>query len=372
MIAERTRDKIAAARRKGKWTGGPAPLGYDVIDRKLVVNAAEAELVRYIFELYLTKRSAVAVAHTLNAEGRPTKQQVTKAGKVRGLREWDKNAVLHVLRSPVVAGLMPYKGEVHQGEHEAILDRGTYEEVQVLLDGGSGDQKRWGRNPKYILTGLLFCARCGAAFTPASTRTGDREYRYYRCGTRDRMGRDACESRQLPAPAIEDFVIQRVREALADGTIAADVAKAASERIEHMRKALLKEREALPAQIAAMATGGKRLVETASNMTGVGRRLLDSKLQETGDQLGRLERRLWDVQRKLAQLNQAKLEVSWVEGCLRTFDKVWDTLTPENRGRLVRAVISRVEVNEPENQVKAYVTNLATGIDALVEGAEAA
>ncbi|HEY3445056.1 MAG TPA: recombinase zinc beta ribbon domain-containing protein [Myxococcales bacterium] len=373
MISERTRDKIAAARRKGKWTGGPAPLGYDVLDRKLVVNAAEADLFRHIIDLYLEKRSAVAVAHALNAEARPTKQQVTKAGRVRGSTTWDKDSVLHLLRSPVQAGLTPYKGEVHEGEHKAILDRRVHEQVQALLDAGCKERKLWGRNPNYILTGLLYCARCKAPFTPASTRKGETEYRYYRCGTVDKMGRGACESRQLPAPSIERFVINQIRKALADGTLAADVASAVNKRIEAIRGPLLKEREQLPGQIAALSAGGKRLVETASKATGAGQRLLDEKLQETGEKLGKLEQRLWDVQRKLVQLDHAKLEVAWVESCLTSFDKVWDTLTPENRGRLVRAVISRVEVDEKANKVEAFVADLNAGVEALVGGtAEAA
>src|SRR5690606_25275920 len=66
MISERTRDKIAGARRRGKWTGGPVPLGYRVEDKKLVVVESEAQLVRDIFSLYLERRSALAVAQRLN------------------------------------------------------------------------------------------------------------------------------------------------------------------------------------------------------------------------------------------------------------------------------------------------------------------
>ena len=372
MIAERTRDKIAAARRKGKWTGGPAPLGYDVVDRKLIVNVAEADLVRRIFDLYLVKRSAVAVAQALNAESRTTKHQVTKEGKSRGAREWDKNSVLHILRSPIPAGLVPCGKEVFDGEHQAIVNRGTFEHVQGLINAGCKERHRWGRNPDYLLTGLLRCARCGAAFTPASTRTGSREYRYYRCSTRDKQGREACESSPLPAGAIEDFVVEHVREALADGKLAAEVTESTKASIAKLRSTLQEERASLPTKIAALSTDGKRLVETASNVSGTGRRLLDGKLQETGDQLGRLEQRLVEVQRRLALLDQIELEASWVTSCLSRFDTIWETLSAENRGRLVRAVISRVEVDEPKNDVRTYLADLGTSLDDLVGGAEEA
>jgi DNA invertase Pin-like site-specific DNA recombinase len=115
MIGERTRDKMAAARRKGKWTGGPPPLGYDVVDRKLVVNEAEAALVRRLFDLYLDLRSAGAVARALNTECRTTKHHVSIKGTSHGAREWDKPSVLKVLRNPIPAGLMSCHDEVHEG-----------------------------------------------------------------------------------------------------------------------------------------------------------------------------------------------------------------------------------------------------------------
>lgn len=375
MIAERTRDKITMARRKGKWTGGPTPLGYDVVERKLVVNESEATLIQRIYELYLAKRSAVAVAHALNAEHRTTKHHVSKNGKIRGARAWDKNAVLHILRSPIPAGLMPCGNEVHEGEHKAIVERKLYERVQALLAEGTKHLKRWGRNPEYILTGLLRCALCDQAFSPASTRKNNREYRFYRCSTRDKKGSDketgGCPARPLPARAIEEFVIERVREALADGKLAGEVTAAVTKRLAHQRAALDTERAELPTLIATTSSEGKRLVESASNVTGAGRRLLDVKLQEVGDKLGRLESRFAEVQRKLALLDELEIESGWVGTCLQNFDRIWDTLGAENRARLVRAVISRVEVNEPNNDVRAFLTDLGPNVDDLAGAVEA-
>ncbi|MCU0663717.1 MAG: recombinase family protein [Myxococcota bacterium] len=360
MISERTRDKIAASRRKGKWTGGPAPLGYDVVDRKLVVNDTEAALVRRIYDLYLDTRSAMAVAKTLNAQHQTTKHRIGKSGASRGAREWDKNSVLQILSSPISAGLMSSGGEVYDGEHSSIVERSLYDRVQALLaDSGGRGAIRHGRNPEYLLTGILRCARCGQAFTPASTRRkSGKVYRYYRCSTRDKKGRTACASAPLPAVAIESFVVERIREALAEGDLILAVAEAASARLRSERKPLEAERAKLPHQIATLSTEGKRLVETASSMNGSARRLLDAKLQEVGDQLGRLEARLNEVQRRLAMLKDIELETQWVERCLAHFDKVWDTLSPDNRTRLVRAVVARVEVDEPNGDVRAFLTDL--------------
>jgi DNA invertase Pin-like site-specific DNA recombinase len=369
MIGERTRDKMAAARRKGKWTGGPPPLGYDVVDRKLVVNEAEAALVRRIFALYLERRSAVAVARALNAESQTTKHHVSTSGNDHGARAWDKQAVLHVLRNPIPAGLMSCHGEVHEGQHQAIIDEVTVRRVQSLLDERGGERTQWGRNPEYILTGIIRCAHCGQAYTPASTRRGKREYRYYRCSKREKMGADACMAGPLPAQAIEDFVVARIREALADGTLAAEVTREVQEHLAGQRASLMAERRELPSKIAALSSEGKRLVETMSNVKGAGQRLLDVNLQEVGEQLGRLEARLREVEHRLSLLDGCELETEWVSRCLADFNLVWDTLSSENRGRLVRAVIERVEVDEPKGDVRTFIANLGSGIEVIVSTA---
>lgn len=175
MIAERTRDKIAAARRRGKWTGGPVPIGYDVVDRRLVVNELEAVVVRELFDLYEQHRSALTVAKLLNERGRTTKRYCSAKGRVREGRPWRKDSVLRVLRNPVLAGKMPIGDELHEGEHEAVIEPERHARVRALLGARSRERKRTGRNLAYLLTGLLRCKLCGGALTPASTRKGKRE-----------------------------------------------------------------------------------------------------------------------------------------------------------------------------------------------------
>ena len=370
MIAERTRDKMAAARRKGKWTGGPPPLGYDVVDCKLVVNEAEAALVRRLYHLYLDRRSVVAVARALNAECQTTKHRVSTNGKRHGARKWDKQAVLHVLRNPIPAGLMRCHGELHEGQHQEIIDEITYRRVQNLLDEQCGRRTRWGRNPGYLLTGIIHCALCGQLYTPASTRRGSHEYRYYRCSKRDKRGAEACAAGPLPAQAIEDFVVERVREALADGTLAADVTQAVRKRLASQRAALVADRQELPCKIAALASEGKRLVEAVSNVNGAGQRLLDAKLQEVGEKLGRLEARLREIERRLSLLDSREVEAQWVSRCLADFNQVWDSLSSQNRGRLLRAVIERAEVDEPNADVRTFISDVGCAIEPIASAAE--
>jgi hypothetical protein len=363
MIGERTRDKIAASRRKGKWTGGPVPLGYDVVEKKLVVNELEAVLVREIFSLYEQHRSAMAVAQLLNKAGRTTKSHRANNGNVRAAKEWSKDAVLRVLRNPVYAGHMPYGDELHEGEHDGLIDRDRYHRVRAMLDARTGAKRDRGRNPDYLLRGILRCARCDGAMTPASTRKGGKEHRYYRCVTRDKNGRKACGSRPLSAGAIEAFVVERIREAAAGGALAADVERRLQARIKSRRDELLTERRDLPAQIAKVSAEGRRLVEKIGEANGAAVALLDQRIAEVGDQLGRAEHRLAEVERALAAIDHAEVETKWVLQALADFDAVWDVLTTENRARLVRALVRRVEVDEPSGAVTAVLADL--GFDDL-------
>jgi site-specific DNA recombinase len=368
MIGERTRDKIAAQRRRGKWTGGTVPLGYTVEGKKLVVNDLEAVLVREVFSLYLQQRSTLAVARLLNESSRSTKRHVAVNGRLREARSWTKADVTRLLRNPVYAGYMGSHGELYEGEHVPIVDRETFSKVRGLLEGKP--TKGHSRNPDYVLRGLLRCACCGSAFTPASTRKGRTEYRYYRCVKRDKEGKEACPSSPLPAGAIEEYVIERLREAVAAGSLASDVEASVKERLRDRRKDLLTERKRLPGQIAALSAEGKHLLDAMADVGGVARRLAEERLQGAGDELGRCEARLATVERELAVIEKTELESSWVASCLNDFSAVWDVLTPENRGRLLRAVVQRVDVDEPANQVKVLMVDLCAAVPAPVEVVE--
>jgi DNA invertase Pin-like site-specific DNA recombinase len=174
MISERTRDKIAAARRRGKWTGGSVPLGYEVRDKHLVVNELEAVRVREIFEIYLQHGSALAVASALNQAGHKTKRHEAKNGKVREGRAWNKADVLRILRNPVYAGCKGCGGELYKAEHEGLVDRAVFDRVQALLDNHSGTTRPPVHSPAYLLRGILKCGLWGRALTAGSNRTTGR------------------------------------------------------------------------------------------------------------------------------------------------------------------------------------------------------
>jgi DNA invertase Pin-like site-specific DNA recombinase len=358
MIAERTRDKIAAARRRGMWTGGQVALGYDIVQKKLVVNEAEAIVAREIFAAFIEHRSIVAVIRLLNERGRTTKRHQAESGRTRAAHPWTKDAVLRVLKNPIFAGLIRAGEKLVAGAHQALIDMGTWEKAQALLSGRAPIAAPV-RNPAYFLRGILRCAACGAAMTPASTRREDAEYRYYRCLTRDKEGVGACPTKPLPAGPIEDHVVGRVREATADGRLAADVAARLAERVGAERAELQAERQTLPGAIARLSAEGRRLAEAAGATDGAARRLIEERLRNVGEDLAAREARLAAVERRLGALTSLEVEGAWVERALREFDGMWELLTLDNRARLVRAVVTAVEIDQAAGQVTVRLADLS-------------
>src|SRR6266511_593349 len=133
VIGERIRDKFAASRRKGMWMGGIPPLGYDVRDRKLVVNEGEAELVRRIFQRFLRVGSATKLVRELVREGYRTKSWTTQDGKYRPGKAIDKGAIYKILANRTYLGEAVHKGTNYPGEHEAIIERATWDRVHAIL-----------------------------------------------------------------------------------------------------------------------------------------------------------------------------------------------------------------------------------------------
>jgi site-specific DNA recombinase len=153
IISERTRDKMAATRRKGKWSGGLPVLGYDIDSQgyRLVLNEDEAVQVRAIFQLYLQYQALLPVLQELARRGWMNKRWTTRAGRLCGGRPFSKSTLHRLLTNPVYAGKVRYKDEIHDGEHPAIIDAETFQRVQALL-------LRNGRTGSWKVAMVLACA----------------------------------------------------------------------------------------------------------------------------------------------------------------------------------------------------------------------
>ncbi|MCI5049507.1 MAG: recombinase family protein, partial [Rickettsiales bacterium] len=179
VTGERIRDKFAASKKKGIWMGGVLPLGYDVKDRKLVVNEEEAGLVRLIFEKYLELKSLDAVRDYLNDSGYRLKRWQTEAGKIRGGGVFARNTVRTLLTNPLYLGKIRHKDKVYDGEHEVIITQELWDAVQVRMkQNANARSPAANRNHDILFKGKLFDAT-GTPYSTTYTKRDSKRYHYY-------------------------------------------------------------------------------------------------------------------------------------------------------------------------------------------------
>ena len=179
VTGERIRDKIAASKRKGMRMGGVPSLGYDIRDRRLVVNPAEAETVRHIYEHYLELRCVRQLSKELEQEAIKSKVRVSQKGIKSGGCRFSRRALYELLANPIYIGEIRHKQERHPGQHEAILSKELWERVQQRLNEnaarGRGSSTRSIASP---LAGKLFDADGQPLYVQGATKA-TRRYRYY-------------------------------------------------------------------------------------------------------------------------------------------------------------------------------------------------
>ena len=219
VIGERIRDKVAASKRKGIWMGGTLPMGYDLRDRKLVVNPDEAGTLGRIFERYLELGSVRLLKKDLDARGIVSAIKASNNGNRRGGKPFSRGGLYHLLSNPVFIGEIRHKHERHPGQHEAIVSRELWERVQQRLRQGTvrrgeGNKTEALRSP---LAGKLF-DESGDPLLVQGAAKSRRRYRYYvsRKLVHGAAPEDAEQGWRLSAPEIERPVSTAAQKILAD------------------------------------------------------------------------------------------------------------------------------------------------------------
>jgi DNA invertase Pin-like site-specific DNA recombinase len=216
VTGERIRDKIAASKKKGMWMGGNPPLGYDVLDRKLVVNDEEAIRVRMIFERYLDLGSVTALAGELRKHRIRSKSWRTQKGNHKGGSYFSRGALYSLLRNRSYLGEVVHRGEAYAGEHKGIVERALWERVQGMLDA---HRRKLPKSPseasRSLLGGLLFDDRDNPMSPTHSKKQSGRRYRYYVSQALIRREHNEAGSIQrVPAQEIEVLITRRVMSLL--------------------------------------------------------------------------------------------------------------------------------------------------------------
>jgi site-specific DNA recombinase len=350
IISERTRDKQVLARKRGKWTGGHVPLGYDLEAGCLVVNTEEGARVRQIFEWYLEGQTVYGIMAKCADLGWHNKQWTTKDGKVYGGHAMCKCHVYKMLANPLYAARIRADDEVVAANHARIVDDRTFDLVQEKLKENTrnpGTQHR----PKMetLLRGLLYCSSCGSAMSPSYSSSKDRRYRYYVCIRAAQRNGNGCTTRAVSAPVVEEAVIESVRRFVLAPKVVEEAARTARQR---MTEELNRHREDLKAVNVRVRNAKSQLVRaTTQNAT---------REAELGGLIAVGEAKAEELRKSVARGERLRFDDSMVRQHLGNFDEVWKMMTIEEQCRLLRQLVERVGYDARGDKVK--VTYNSNGI----------
>lgn len=223
IAGERIRDKIAASKAKGMWMGGTVPLGYDVNDRKLIVNPVEAETVRLIFRRYAELGSVKLLQAELDRRGLRSKRREGAKGLITGGAKLSRGILYLILQNHLYRGEVAHKGNVYPGQHEAIVDTDLWTVVQAKLAANRKARSlATGAEAPSLLSGLLF-DHDGTRMTPTHANKRGRRYRYYISAALLDARKSARSTKRVPASEVERLVRDRVLTLLASRKEIADV-----------------------------------------------------------------------------------------------------------------------------------------------------
>jgi site-specific DNA recombinase len=366
IIAERTRDKMSAARRKGKWMGGGLVLGYDVAPRggRLVVNEEEAAQVRAIYELYLEHRSLIPVVRELDRRGWRNKRWITKKGNERGGAPFTKNTLFRLLTNVIYIGKVSYKGTIYPGEHDAIVDAKVWKRVQELLrrngrNGGKEVRNKYGA----LLKGLLYCVPCNTAMVHTYTaKKNGRRYRYYVCLNAQQRGWDACPTKSVNAHDLETFVVDHIRGLGSDGEIVAETIRQVREKSEKRMIELERERRSLERKLRRLHAKLRELALMPA-APGSDVSLTADRLADLQDQIRSIEQRMTAIREEVLSLERETVDESDLVKALSIFDPVWESLNSRERHRVMHLLIDRIAYDGRDGSVTVSFRSL--GLKAL-------
>ena len=341
IIGERIRDKIAAAKRKGKYTGGMPVLGYDIERpaKKLVINPQEAKLVRHIFKRFTLMQSATKLAKELNKKGYTTKSWTTQKGKFISGRPWNKMNLYRMFNNRIYLGEIVHKDKRYKGEHEAIVSRTLFNKVQEIL---AENCKVRGNNARAktpaLLKGLIRCGHCDCSMGPSFTKKNGKTYRYYVCIQATKRGWDSCPVKNVASGEIEGAVMAQLRVMLQSPELVAETYRIARSKEEAELKRLKHEHTDLELELPG----------------------IESPIQEQD-----IRERMADIDAVVAGLESNPLTEQMVSGALSNLDQVWDELFPVEQARIMKLLVDKVIVHEDRAEVLMRSDGLHSLVDVL-------
>lgn len=362
MIAERTYEKMAEQARNGRWSGGHPILGYNAVDKKLVINQDEAKVVQAIFDKYLELASIARTARWANMEGYRTKFVKYSNGREVKPRKFTRADIQRILSNITYIGKIRFDDMEFDGEHEGIISEEKFIEVQKLLAAKKDKPRRGDQTQQHtLLLGLLRCAHCGGAYTSSFVnkkgKDGEaRRYYYYKCTTKSKRDAAACPGADLKSDVIDEAFVTYFRQLAKEPDKLESVLKAAESASKDGCKQLESDRGKLSKQLAKAERESLTLVDRLADPDLQGISAIKSRLADLERDQQTLKSRITDLTLQIRDRRDQSLSLDEVRQAYEHFDELWDELTFEERQYAVRLLIKEIELDfkkkEKEGQLK--------------------
>ncbi|MHC4124614.1 MAG: recombinase family protein [Planctomycetota bacterium] len=353
----RTKEKMQWRAEQGLWNGGQV-LGYDLVDKKLIVNEKEAKLVRLMFKKYLELGSVLQVVEWLNSHGYRTKEYVSnRRGMKRGGKRFFNANVLQKLTSRTYIGEVEHDRNIYPGMHKAIIDRQLWDEANKLIKMHAPRRVNPKRKVKhvFILQGLLKCGWCNS-YMSNKYSTGRKElHYYYQCTRNSHGGNGACSMKYVPAPEIEKAVLKKLKGMSVDKKLIGKIVKEANKSTESTLKSLLKDRRIQENKLLPIKDAVKNIVAVISKGKGMDKiKSLSEELKELELQKDQIEKDINVIDFEINQVRQQVLNAKIMHESLTNFSQIYESATPLELKELLPRFVERITWKPTEIEIALF------------------
>ena len=351
MIAERTREKLYSQAQQGYWGGGHAPLGYDVNNKKLIVNKSEAALVRRIYKYYYEEPSTSRVTARLNSEGYRTKVRKYDNGRVVGGGIFNKQHVRDVLRNNVYIGKIKYKDELFKGLHEASVDDELFNKVQKRFDESAKNHMLTYDKSELILLGLTKCGFCKSILTTSFASKRGNRYYYYKCSKKTHYSGGICEARDLPAKELEAFIEQLIIHMATEDEFFKAIAKQLKTNSSDDVQELKQKLNEISGNLSSVTKEVDNLVKSIEISPDLKNILsVTKRIQENENLKKSLEEQIAKLQVQIDQRKKATINTTKLKSIYKEFKDIYPKLPNQLKAKvaklLIEAIISHIKKRE--------------------------
>ncbi|MFC1510423.1 recombinase family protein [Candidatus Omnitrophota bacterium] len=357
QTSKRTKEKMAWRAEQGLWNGGQI-LGYDLVDKKLVINKKEAKLVKIMYEKYIELGSLLQVAHWLNEQGYRTKEYVAnKSNRKHGGCKFMNTYISHKIRSRVNIGEVGLKGEYFKGLHKPIIEKKLFNQVNALLE----KQAPTRHNPKqkkehaFILQSLIECGKCGAYMTTkyATSKTKKRHY-YYQCTANAHGGKEACEMKYVPAKKLEEFVMLKIKSLSKNQDFLNKIISEANESVDAALVGSIERKKEQENKLLAVSNQIENLTDAIANNKVTNFKSLEKKMELLEEQQKQLEHAINVLNFEIDGKKQKIYNADIIHKSIKKFNELYDKGTPQQIKDLLPYFIKKIIFTPQEIKIALF------------------